>query len=238
MKKIEIAEDDVYMIAELLASAGYAAVRAYSGTEALLLAEREKPDLVILDLMLPGKSGEEVLPKLSRQCPVIILSAKADVGGKVKNLNAGAADYITKPFDNDELLARIAVQLRRGDGQGDLRRVAPRPFENHPAPVTGNFAGAARGAYRQMLARPKLQIGAPPKIAAGKRELKQKNKDCKTNRANSATAAKNGAQPVKAARNPLKRCAIRKSGALTEKIGQKWTRLPFFACFFAREILK
>lgn len=117
MKKIEIAEDDIYignMIAELLASAGYAAVRAYSGTEALLLAEREKPDLVILDLMLPGKSGEEVLPKLSQQCPVIILSAKADVGGKVKNLNAGAADYITKPFDNDELLARIAAVLRRG----------------------------------------------------------------------------------------------------------------------------
>ncbi len=121
MKKIEIAEDDVYignMIAELLASAGYAAVRAYSGTEALLLAEREKPDLVILDLMLPGKSGEEVLPKLSQQCPVIILSAKADVGGKVKNLNAGAADYITKPFDNDELLARIAAVLRRGGGRG------------------------------------------------------------------------------------------------------------------------
>lgn len=130
-------------------------------------------------------------------------------GGKVKNLNAGAADYITKPFDNDELLTRIAVQLRRGGGRGNLRRVAPRPFENYPAPVTGDFAGAARGAYRQMLARPKLQISAPPKIAAGKRELKQKNKDCKTNRANSTAATKSGAQPVKAARNPLKRCATR-----------------------------
>ncbi len=118
MWTIAIVEDDVYignMLAELLQENGYKIIRAYSGSEALLLFSREKPDLVLLDLMLPGVSGEEVLACVSDVCPVIILSAKAEVGGKVRNLNAGAADYITKPFDNEELLARIRVQLRRRD---------------------------------------------------------------------------------------------------------------------------
>ena len=87
-------------------------MRAATGTEALLRIEEEHPDLVILDLMLPGLNGEEVLRRIGGRCPVIILSAKTDVRGKVANLNAGAVDYITKPFDNDELLARIGVQLR------------------------------------------------------------------------------------------------------------------------------
>lgn len=120
MRTIAIVEDDTYignMLAELLTANGYAAVRAYSGSEAVLLLERVRPDLVILDLMLPGMSGEEVLSRIAGICPVIILSAKADVRGKVKNLNAGAVDYITKPFDNDELLARIGVHLRRGAGE-------------------------------------------------------------------------------------------------------------------------
>lgn len=117
MKTIAVVEDDEYignMLAELLRSAGYGVVRAYSGSEALLLVERTRPDLILLDLMLPGLGGEAVLQKVARLCPVIILSAKVDVRGKVENLNAGAVDYITKPFDNDELLARVAVQLRRG----------------------------------------------------------------------------------------------------------------------------
>lgn len=117
MKTIAVVEDDEYignMLAELLRSAGYGVVRAYSGSEALLLVERTRPDLILLDLMLPGMGGEAVLQKVARLCPVIILSAKVDVRGKVENLNAGAVDYVTKPFDNDELLARVAVQLRRG----------------------------------------------------------------------------------------------------------------------------
>lgn len=119
MKTIAIVEDDVYignMLCELFASYGYKTVRAYSGTEALLLIGREIPDLVILDLMLPGISGEEVLERISDLCPVIVLSAKAGVRSKVDNLNAGAVDYITKPFDNDELMARVNVQMRRGGG--------------------------------------------------------------------------------------------------------------------------
>lgn len=114
MKKIAIIDDDVSisdMLAELLTREGYQVQRAYSGTEALLLLAGEKPDLILLDLMLPGLSGEEVLSQIE-QVPVIVVSAKADTLDKVNLLLSGAADYITKPFDTKELLARIAVQLR------------------------------------------------------------------------------------------------------------------------------
>ncbi len=118
-KHILIIDDDVPigdMLAELLGREGYRVSRAYSGTEALLVLPRAKPDLVLLDLMLPGLSGEEVLPQL-RGVPVIVVSAKVDVQDKVDLLLGGAADYVTKPFDSKELLARIAVRLREGPGQ-------------------------------------------------------------------------------------------------------------------------
>lgn len=111
---IAVIDDDVYigdMIERVLKKEGYLVLRAYSGTEALLLLEQKKPDLILLDLMLPGLSGEEILPKI-REIPVIIVSAKIDVQDKVKLLLDGAVDYITKPFDRKELLARITVQLR------------------------------------------------------------------------------------------------------------------------------
>ncbi|MCI8550602.1 MAG: response regulator transcription factor [Lachnospiraceae bacterium] len=114
MKTIAVIDDDLHignMLEEVLAREGYRTLRAYSGTEALFLLEREHPDLLLLDLMLPGLSGEEVLKKISG-IPVIILSAKADVPDKVSLLLGGASDYMTKPFDTRELLARIAVQLR------------------------------------------------------------------------------------------------------------------------------
>ena len=96
---------------EVLERAGYAVLRAYSGTEARLLLKNERPDLILLDLMLPGLSGEELLPQL-RGIPVIVVSAKAGVCDKVGLLLGGAAEYITKPFDTDELTARVAVRLR------------------------------------------------------------------------------------------------------------------------------
>ena len=116
MSRILIIDDDVHigtMLEELLAREGYQVSRAYSGTEALLALSAAKPDLVLLDLMLPGLSGEEVLPKIEG-VPVIVLSAKADTDSKVSLLLGGAADYITKPFDTKELLARITVALRKG----------------------------------------------------------------------------------------------------------------------------
>ena len=114
MRTIAVIDDDIHIgsfLEELLQREGYAVLRAYSGTEAVLLLERSRPDLVLLDLMLPGLSGEEVLAKI-RGTPVIVVSAKVGVEDKVSLLLGGAADYITKPFDSRELLARIAVRLR------------------------------------------------------------------------------------------------------------------------------
>ena len=120
MKKIAVIDDDIYigdMVEEILKKEGYSALRAYSGTEAVYLLKEHRPDLILLDLMLPGLTGEQVLP-LVQGIPVIVVSAKADVADKVKLLRDGAADYITKPFDTRELLARIDVQLRTAASLG------------------------------------------------------------------------------------------------------------------------
>lgn len=117
LKTILIVDDDVYigdMLEELLTKENYAVGRAYSGTEALMYLSSRRPDLILLDLMLPGLSGEELLP-LIKGIPVIVVSAKAEVSDKVSLLLGGAADYVTKPFDTSELLARITVQLRKND---------------------------------------------------------------------------------------------------------------------------
>ena len=114
MQKILIVDDDACignMEEEVLERAGYAVLRAYSGTEALLILKENRPDLVLLDLMLPGLPGEELLPKLG-EIPVIVVSARSAVQDKVALLLGGAADYLTKPFDTAELLARVAVRLR------------------------------------------------------------------------------------------------------------------------------
>ena len=120
MKKILIVDDDMNignMLEEVLTAEGYGVLRAYSGTEAVMLLSAQTPDLVLLDLMLPGLSGEEVLPKI-KGLPVIIVSAKVGIEDKVSLLLGGAADYITKPFDMKELLARISVQLRKAEYSG------------------------------------------------------------------------------------------------------------------------
>lgn len=133
MKNILIVEDDIHIgnaLEEVLAEEGYGVLRAYSGTEAVLVlagagADRNpaQPDLVLLDLMLPGLSGEEVLSRIgelrgARELPVIVMSARGDVDSKVGLLLGGAVDYVTKPFQMRELLARIAVHLRSCHGQG------------------------------------------------------------------------------------------------------------------------
>ncbi len=114
MSKILIIEDDESIhniIEELLKKNGYDTFNAYSGTEALLLLEKEKYDLILLDLMIPGLTGEEIIKKVNN-IPIIVLSAKISSDDKVKCLLSGANDYITKPFEAQELLARIEVQLR------------------------------------------------------------------------------------------------------------------------------
>lgn len=115
MNTILVVDDDVYignMLEEVLHKEGYGVLRAYSGSEALLLLSSGRPDLVLLDLMLPGLNGEEVLAAI-QGIPVIIVSARAEAEDKVSLLLGGAADYVTKPFDMQELLARIAVQFRK-----------------------------------------------------------------------------------------------------------------------------
>ena len=91
-------------------------VSAYSGTEALLVIEKEKIDLILLDLMLPGLNGEEIVKRV-KNIPIIVISAKMDQENKVKVLLDGANDYIVKPFDTEELIARVKVQLRIGKAE-------------------------------------------------------------------------------------------------------------------------
>ena len=121
MANILIVDDDSHingMLTEVLAQEGYTVQSAYSGTEALLRLQSTPPDLILLDLMLPGLSGEALLPQISG-IPVIVVSAKADVADKVGLLLGGAVDYITKPFEMEELLARIQVQLRKRNAASD-----------------------------------------------------------------------------------------------------------------------
>ena len=115
METIAVIEDNVLtgdMITEILMEEGFHVVRAYSGTEALYLVKQKKPDLILLDLILPGLDGEGVLEHI-KDIPVIVLSSKAEVEDKINLLNEGACDYITKPFYKKELIARILVQLRK-----------------------------------------------------------------------------------------------------------------------------
>lgn len=129
-QKIMIVEDETdinRLLARILEDAGYGTMQAFSGTEALLLLERQEPDLILLDLMLPGMSGEELLvhirEKMRLSAPVLVLSAKSALGDKVALLKNGADDYITKPFEPEEVTARIQAALRR---TGNL------PQHNHP----------------------------------------------------------------------------------------------------------
>lgn len=117
MKRILIIDDDIHIgnvLEETLSKEGYKISRAYSGTEALLVLSKSMPDLVLLDLMLPGLNGEDILPKI-KGIPVIVVSAKVDIDNKVDMLLGGAVDYVTKPFNMKELLARISVHLRNAE---------------------------------------------------------------------------------------------------------------------------
>lgn len=117
MAAILIIEDDITihsLIKETLDLHGFKILSAYSGTEGKLLFEQNQVDLVLLDLMLPGMNGEEFLQEVRHNStiPVIVISAKNDQNSKLELLTNGADDYIIKPFDVKELLARIHIQLR------------------------------------------------------------------------------------------------------------------------------
>ncbi|MFQ9298024.1 MAG: response regulator transcription factor [Clostridia bacterium] len=120
MKKILVVEDDNTihkLIEETLKKENYLVKNAYSGTEALTIIKNDNIDLILLDLMLPGIDGEDIIKKINKTIPIIVISAKTSPIDKAKVLLDGANDYITKPFEKIELLARIKVQLRISNNQ-------------------------------------------------------------------------------------------------------------------------
>lgn len=130
MAKILVIEDnnEINQMVVNLLSESYHVAGAYSGTEGLLLFQQESPDLVLLDIMLPGKNGDQVLSEIRKvsQVPVIMLTALGEKKLVSEYLLNGANDYITKPFDDEELLARVMVQLRqfrRGSIAGGVQTV-------------------------------------------------------------------------------------------------------------------
>lgn len=122
MYHILIAEDDNdinQLLKRILTKAGYRVSQAFSGTEARLLAAMEEPDLMLLDLMLPGMSGEELICEIrgKSSLPILVLSAKGGLDDKVNAIRMGADDYVTKPFQQEEVLVRVEALLRRAGGQ-------------------------------------------------------------------------------------------------------------------------
>ena len=118
MAKILIIEDNMeihQMEKDLLEKSGYETVSAYSGTEALLRVKMEHFDLIILDLMLPGLSGDEVLQKIreEKKTAILCVTAVDSVDSKVKLMKLGADDYLVKPFHYEEFLVRVEALLRR-----------------------------------------------------------------------------------------------------------------------------
>ena len=118
MSKILVCDDDkeiVEAITIYLQREGYETVHAYNGSEAIAILEQEKVDLLIVDMMMPGLSGAETIFRIREKnnLPIIILSAKSEDQDKIFGLKVGADDYLTKPFNPMELIARVQSQLRR-----------------------------------------------------------------------------------------------------------------------------
>ena len=120
MSRILIIEDDEdinQLLCKILKREGYEVTGAYSGTEGKLRLEQELPDLLLLDLMLPGMKGQEIIEYVRKErqsnVPIIVLSAKTALESKVELITMGADDYITKPFEPQEVLVRVMAMLRR-----------------------------------------------------------------------------------------------------------------------------
>ena len=182
MRHILVIDDDIHvgdLLQEALEREGYRVSRAYSGTEALMALDRARPDLILLDLTLPGLSGEEVLPRLAG-IPVIVVSARADVDSKTALLLGGAADYVTKPFVLRELLARVAVRLREAAARGD----GALTFQNlrlDPDARSVRADGAEVRLTRTEYAILKLLMASPAQVATKSRlldEIGQDTPDC------------------------------------------------------------
>ena len=137
-RTILVVEDDPdinALLAKIVQKEGFGAVQAYSGTEGLLRLESGSFDLVLLDMMLPGIDGSSFIDRLRNDLmfdtPVIVVSAKAGVGDKVEALSLGADDYIAKPFEPEEVVARVQAVLRRSQGLPGGAGTVPESEELH-----------------------------------------------------------------------------------------------------------
>ena len=143
---ILVVEDDPdinNLLFKIVTDAGYDCRQAFSGSEAALLAEQYTYDLILLDLMLPGLTGEKFIERLrqGKTMPIIVLSAKAGLEDRVNVLKLGADDFIPKPFDNAEVLARVEAQLRRykkfsGEAAGETLRLGDLVLDRESVSVT------------------------------------------------------------------------------------------------------
>ncbi len=163
MKKILIVEDDKNIqdiIIELIKNK-YEGLRAFNVSSALQILEKEKIDLIILDLMLPGVGGEELIKKI-KNIPIIVLSAKLDVDDKVNCFDLGANDYLTKPFNSKELKARIDVQLRDKDIISELKYKELSLMQDRPILVINeNEVNLTKSEYliiKELLSNPRQVI--------------------------------------------------------------------------------
>lgn len=163
MKKILIVEDDKNIqdiIIELIKDK-YEGLRAFNVSSALTILEKEKIDLIILDLMLPGVGGEELIKKI-KNIPIIVLSAKLDVDDKVNCFDLGANDYLTKPFNSKELKARIDVQLRDKDINSELKYKELSLMQDRPILVINeNEVNLTKSEYliiKELLSNPRQVI--------------------------------------------------------------------------------
>lgn len=125
MKTALIVDDQAHvrrLICDYLAQEGFRVVEAEDGRKALLVARREQPSVILLDVMMPEMSGFEFLRAYRREgsAPIILLTAKQDESDKVLGLELGADDYVTKPFGMRELVARIRAVLRRAEGESNI----------------------------------------------------------------------------------------------------------------------
>ncbi|MBB5791160.1 response regulator transcription factor [Jiangella mangrovi] len=172
---ILLVEDEAGIVAFVrrgLENAGYQVVVADDGIDGLVMALSSEVEIVVLDLGLPGIPGEELLRRLRRRrpsVPVIVLTARDSVSDRVANLDAGADDYMVKPFSMSELLARIRARLRGGDqGRGDVLAVGPLTLHlgAHTAAVDGRTVtlSAREFALLEVLIRHPGQVFSQPQL--------------------------------------------------------------------------
>ncbi len=183
--RVLVVEDDLALsevVCAFLGGEGYDCVPAFSGTEALLRAERAGEaafDLVILDLMLPGVPGEELIGRLREAgvvAPVLVTSAKDAVRDRVTALRLGASDYLVKPFDLDELLARVEARLRERDARRDGGALAFGRWRLDPKTRTFCVDGEPLRLTRTEFDLVATLMGAPERVFT-KRDLFERVRD-------------------------------------------------------------